>query len=300
MNRAQTAPASYDSLRHEIHETYDALSPHLQRIAQLALDDPNTFALETVVNLAANVDVQPSTLIRFAKEFGYTGFSDMQKVFKLRLIEGAPVYRERIYQHRNKLEAAAEDNPLAILHEFCDASALCLERLKETVPGERLSRALEMLSEAEQIYVIGQRRAFPIAAYFAYGLMRLEMRCHLLDNVGGMVPQQVATIGPKDLLVAVAFAEYTPSVVEVVHDAHIRGVPTLTITDVPSSPLAKHGSVYFTVDDADIHRFRPIAGSISLVQSLIIALSYIRDAETAGANKDAADRSARRARKRKA
>ena len=299
MSQTQAAPASYDSLRHEIHETYDALSPHLQRIAQLALDNPNAFALETVVNLASSTGVQPSTLIRFAKEFGYSGFSEMQKVFKLRLIEGAPVYRERIYQHRNKLEAAAEDNPLAILHEFCDASALCLERLKETVPGEQLSAALEMLSKAEQIYVIGQRRAFPIAAYFAYGLMRLEMRCHLLDNVGGMVPQQVATIGPEDLLVAVAFAEYTPSVVEVVHDAHIRGVPTLTITDVPSSPLAKHGSVYFTVDDADIHRFRPIAGSISLVQSLIIALSYIRDAESAGAGKSAASRPTKRTRKRK-
>lgn len=285
MNRAQTTAASYDSLRHEIHETYDSLSPHLQRIAQLALDDPNTFALETVVKLAASAGVQPSTLIRFAKEFGYTGFSDMQKIFKLRLIEGAPVYRERIYQHRSQLEAAAEDNPLGILHEFCDASALCLERLKETVSGERLGEALEMLSAAEQIYVIGQRRAFPVAAYFAYGLMRLEMRCHLLDNVGGMVPQQAATIRPEDLLVAVAFAEYTPAVVEVVHDAYIRGVPTLTITDVPSSPLAKHGSVCFTVDDADIHRFRPIAGSISLVQSLIIALSYFRDAETTGKDK---------------
>ena len=184
------------------------------------------------------------------------------------------MYRERIFQHRNQLEAAAEDNPLGILHEFCDASALCLERLKESVSAEHLIRALEMLSEAEQIYVIGQRRAFPIAAYLAYGLMRLEMRCQLLDNVGGMVPQQVAAIGAKDLLVAVAFAEYTPSVVEVVHDTHIRGIPTLTITDVPSSPLAKHADLYFTVDDADIHRFRPIAGSISLVQSDIFSWKW--------------------------
>ncbi len=299
MNTTAAAPASFDSLRHAIHAIYESLSPHLQRIAQLALDDPNTFALETVVKLAASVDVQPSALIRFAKQLGYTGFSDMQKVFKLRLIEGAPVYRERIFQHRNQLEAAAEDNPLGILHEFCDASALCLDRLKESVSAEQLTQALEMLSVAEQIYVIGQRRAFPIAAYLAYGLMRLEMRCQLLDNVGGMVPQQVAAIGPKDLLVAVAFAEYTPSVVEVVHDAHIRGIPTLTITDVPSSPLAKHADVYFTVDDADIHRFRPIAGSISLAQSLIIALSYIRDAETASADKAPAGKSTKGGRSRK-
>jgi DNA-binding MurR/RpiR family transcriptional regulator len=279
MSEPLTAPASYDGLRHEIHEAYDSLSPHLQRIAQQALDDPNAIALETVANLAGRYAVQPSTLVRFAKEFGYSGFSEMQRVFRLRLIEGAPVYRERIYEHRDRLESAAEGNPIAILHEFCDASALCLERVKQTVSEQSFSRALDMLTEADHIYVIGQRRAFPIASYLAYGLTRLEMRCQLLDFVGGMVPQQVATMRASDLLVAVAFAEYTPAVVEVVRDANIRGVPTLTFTDVPSSPLAKHADVYFTVDEADVHRFRPVAGSISLAQSLIIALSYYRDAD---------------------
>ena len=282
MNKA--APQSFDTLRHEIDESYDALSPHLQRIASFALDDPNSVALETVVAIAGNAGVQPSTLIRFAKEFGYSGFSEMQKVFRLRLIEGAPAYRERIYQHREQLEAAGENDALRILQEFSDASILCLERLKEQVTAEDLAKAIQMLDEAGHIYVIGQRRAFPLASYFAYGLTRLEYRCHLLDFVGGMVPQQVAAMRPDDLLVAVAFAEYTPAVVEVVRDAHIRGIPTLTITDLISSPLAKHGTLFFTVDDADIHRFRPVAGAVSLIQSIIIALSYRKDAKPGAAS----------------
>jgi DNA-binding MurR/RpiR family transcriptional regulator len=271
---SDSAPISFDTLRHTIHERYERLSPHLQRIARHALDDPNAFALETVATLADRTDVQPSTLIRFAKEFGYTGFSDMQKVFKLRLIEGAPAYREQIFKHKRQFEELARDDPLAVLHEFCDASVLCLERLKSEINADDLRKAIEKLNAAEHIYVIGVRRAFPIAAYFSYGLMRLEKRCQLLDFVGGMVPQQVATIRPTDLLVAVSFMEYAPAVVEVVHDAHIRGIPTLTITDVPSSPLARHGSVCFTVDNADVHQFKPIAGAIGLVQALIIALSY--------------------------
>ncbi len=269
----RNAPASFDTLRSQIQDAYDGLSPHLQRIAQHALDDPNTFALETVASLAGQSDVQPSTLIRFAKEFGYSGFSQMQKVFRLRLIEGAPDYRERIFEHKHQLAATTRDEPLSILHEFCDASALCLEQMKNTINGDDLRKALNMLRDAEHIYVVGQRRAFPIASYFAYGLVRLERRCQLLDFVGGMVLQQVATMRSSDLLIAVSFAEYAPPVVEVVRDAHIRGIPTLTITDVPSSPLAKHGTVWFTVDNADVHQFKPIAGAIALVQSLIIALS---------------------------
>lgn len=279
---ALESPQSFDALRHALQERYDDLSPHLQRLARFALDDPNAFALETVTRLADVADVQPSTLIRFAKELGYSGFSDMQKIFKLRLIEGAPAYRERIYRHRDSLEKAAKDDPAAILNEFTDASIMCLERLRDSVQPETLAQALALMDRADTIYVIGQRRAFPIASYLAYGLTRLERRCQLLDFVGGMVPQQIATLRQTDLLIAIAFAEYTPAVVDAVTDAHIRGIPMFTLTDVPTSPLARHSDLYFCVDDADIHRFRPIAGSISLVQSLIIGLSYFQDSDKAG------------------
>ena len=51
----------------------------------------------------------------------------------------------------------------------------------------------------------------------------------------------------------------------------------LTITDTLSSPLAKNAAVCFTMNDADVHRFRPLAATMGLVQSLIIALGYLRD-----------------------
>ena len=118
-----------------------------------------------------------------------------------------------------------------------------------------------MMEGAKSIYIIGQRRAFPVAAYLAYGLIRLEYRCHLLDSVGGMLPQQVATIGLDDLFVAVSFAEYAQQAVDVVSDAYIRKVTVLAITDSMASPLARNSSLYFEVRDAEVHRFRPPGGT---------------------------------------
>ena len=142
-----------------------------------------------------------------------------------------------------------------------------------------------MMEGAKSIYIIGQRRAFPVAAYLAYGLIRLEYRCHLLDSVGGMLPQQVATIGLDDLFVAVSFAEYAQQAVDVVSDAYIRKVTVLAITDSMASPLARNSSLYFEVRDAEVHRFRPLAAPIVLAQSLIIALDYYRDSRIAEARK---------------
>ena len=277
-------PASFDSLRESIHARFDRLSPHLQRIARFALDDPNGFALRTVAEIAEATAVQPSSIIRFAQAFGFRGFSDMQRVFRVRLIEGAPDYREDILARRVQDPKLRPGDPLAILHEFADANAQSLEQLKADVTRETLIGALDLIHAARDIYVIGLRRAFPVAAYIFYGLVRSERRCHLLDAVGGMVPQQVATMTGEDLLIAVAFAEYAALTVDVVQDVHIRGIPTLTITDTPWSPLARNASLAFTIRDPDIHPFRSLAAAMCVVQTLIVALGTYsqRDASATG------------------
>ena len=286
MARAEP-PHDFDRLREEFQHRYEGLSPHLQRIAHFALGNPNRFALQTVAETARETGVQPSTVIRFAKVFGFSGFSEMQRVFRLRLIEGAASFRDQIHEHRGKLEEAAADDPSAILNGFADASVVALQHLKADIDGDALRQAVHMMDSAKSIYIIGQRRAFPVAAYLAYGLIRLEYRCHLLDSVGGMLPQQVATIGLDDLFVAVSFAEYAQQVVDVVSDAHIRKVPVVAITDSMASPLARNSSLYFEVRDAEVHRFRPLAAPIVLAQSLIIALGYYRDARIAQAAAEA-------------
>ena len=267
-NRHET----FDALRARMRARHDDLSPHLQRLARSALEDPNGFALRTIAAIAADAEVQPSALIRFAREFGYDGFSSMQQVFKLRLIEGASIYREQVYETHGE-EAAAAANPMQVLAECVDDMVSSLEHLKQTVDPAALGRAIEMLQRAQHIYVAGLRRSRPIAAYLAYGLMRVERPCSMLDFDGGMAAQQVANMRAGDLLAAAAFAEYSPPVVDVVRDAYLRGISVVAITDVPSSPLARNSSLSFLFDEAPKAPFRPISGPLALVQTLVVTLS---------------------------
>ena len=263
---------TFESLRERIRDRSEKLSPHLQRIARLALDQPNQLALQTIAVIAKDVDVQPSTLIRFAKEFGYDGFSSLQQVFKLRLIEGGPVYREQVYEER--AASPRSDDTGATLNTCIDALIASLETLRDDVQPEDLTRAVALCRSAQHIYVGGLRRSRPIATYFAYGMTRLERRCSLLDFSGGMAGQQGANMGHDDLLVAFAFAPYSPPVVDIVRDAHFRGLQIIAVTDTPSSPLARNSTLSFCVDANVTGQFRPISGAIGLVQTIIESLSF--------------------------
>lgn len=258
---------SFDTLRARIMDRYDGLSPHLQRLARVALEDPNVMALETVASIATRAGVQPSTLIRFGKELGYDGFSALQKVFKLRLIEGAPLYREQVF-------AAQQGSAGGDLLDRCvDAQIASLERLKRTTSREDVDRAVAILAGADHVLVAGLRRSRPIAAYLSYGLTRQERRCGLVDFDGGMAAQQVANMRAGDVLAAIAFPEYARPVVEVVREAHLRHIPVIAITDGPASPLALNADVAFFTDHATGGAFRPISGAIGLVQTLIESLT---------------------------
>ncbi|MGR3342860.1 MAG: MurR/RpiR family transcriptional regulator [Paracoccaceae bacterium] len=264
-------PETFEILREKIRDRFEELSPHLRRIARMALDKPNEFALQTIAKIASELNVQPSTLIRFAKEFDYVGFSGLQQVFRLRLIEGAPVYRERVFEE--KAGSAGHSDAAGVLNDCVDSLIASLESIRRNVDPNNLASAIEHCLRARHIYVAGLRRSRPIATYLAYGMTRLERQCSILDFGGGMAVQQVANMGHQDLLVGIAFAPYTQIVLDVIRDAHVRGLPIIAITDSQTSPLARNSTISFFVDNDVTGQFRPISGAIGIVQSLIVGLS---------------------------
>ncbi len=69
-------------LQDQIRSRYDELSKRLQEVAGYIIENPNSVAFDTVAIIAEKADVPPSTLIRFANAFGFTGFNDMKQIFR--------------------------------------------------------------------------------------------------------------------------------------------------------------------------------------------------------------------------
>ena len=123
------------------------------------MEGPNGFALNTTSTIAESLGIQPSTLIRFAKEFGYSGFSDLQRVFRQRRIEGAAKVRDQV-----ELQNARRLTPpdlKEILDACIAAQVAALRRLGESCSPETLADAVELLRSARHIYVAGLRRSRP-------------------------------------------------------------------------------------------------------------------------------------------
>ncbi len=86
-----------------VRQHLPALSPQQQRIAGYLLENHWAVGYHGIQELAVECGVPPSTIVNFARRFGYTGFGPFKQLFKDAL---------RQHLHRRELSRT----PLAELH----------------------------------------------------------------------------------------------------------------------------------------------------------------------------------------
>lgn len=264
-----TAARSYNELCEQIVAKRGNLPKRLAQVATFVIENPNDIAFEPAARIAAKAGVQPSTLVRFSQTMGYRGFSDFKSVFQTRLRDRVPDYEARLAA----LKSRADTSATGILFDgFCDASEQSIAHLKETLDLDVLDRAVKTLSDAETIYLVGRRRAFPIVTYMAYTFGKLGKRACLVGSEAGIEAEIIAAATTKDAVFAVSFAPYLPQTIELASSAAEHGVPLVAVTDSAFGPLAQHTGLVLEVAEADFEGFRTLSGAMSLAMTLAVAV----------------------------
>ncbi len=283
--RGKSAPLSaYDSLREEIAQRYPGLSDRLRLIAEFALDHPTDMALGTVAEVAARAKVQPSAIVRFAHAVGYGGFTELQQVFRTRLVAGAvPSYRERIDGLRRDGRFRDSNSPHELLERFASEGTASLENLQVSVREDDLARAIHIMGRAPTVYVLGLGGSFPVAAHLTYVLRRLGRRAVLLDGLGNVLADHVLTATRRDVVIAISFRPYNPETVQLLPEFVARGVPAIVVTDSLLSPIVNGAEVVFEIPDMPEAALRTMVAPMCLVQSLAVGLTLSFEQPRAGA-----------------
>ncbi|MEM6478813.1 MAG: MurR/RpiR family transcriptional regulator [Pseudomonadota bacterium] len=257
------AKTEFDALVARAVDEHERLPPQLQRISQFVLDNPQRVALMTIAEVADEIDVQPSGVIRFSKALGYSGFSEIQRILKEQLGDLFP----RSYFAR--LESSAEEAT-----EIGRVADLARASLSNLPSEEEIARGAQVLLSARLIHVIGLRRAFGVASYLTYLLGGFEAPVRQLTALGDMADTEALALTGEDALIAVSFPSYRPETRALVASARRVGASLISITDSHLSPIARGADVTLITDQETDAGFRSVVGSMVTAQAL--ALEYGR------------------------
>jgi DNA-binding MurR/RpiR family transcriptional regulator len=237
---------------------------------------PAAVALGNVTSVATSAGVQPSTLVRFAQAFGYSGFSELQDVFKAHLADGGRE-RESAALREEGGEAAR------LVDGFLSASATSLAHVRERLDLKRFEEVARTLADAEILYLVGSKRAFALVSYVSLALSNLGLRNFAIDNVGSTAFEVLRGATPADALLAVSFTPYNSVTPELAAAAAQVGVPIVSLTDSAFSPLAPLSSAYIEVVEESFSGFKSLSATLAVAMALVLRVSQLRGEQPAPA-----------------
>jgi DNA-binding MurR/RpiR family transcriptional regulator len=216
--------------RENIRKHYDHLSRSYRRVADYILSDYRTAAFMTAAELATAVDVDTTTVVRFAQRLGYPGYpeliTDIQEQVKLELSQtyvapteddtpGARVQR-LVADDRNRLEKALAHNTLNALETIMDA-----------------------LRVAPRIIVTGESYAAPLAESFASMLRDAGLPAAYVSGDLYERARALARLARKEVVVGFTPLEGLSGVATTLRFARSEGAVTLACSPSLSSQAAR-------------------------------------------------------------
>lgn len=217
-------------------------------IAEFMLDNFAEACFITSTEIAKRLHVSDSSVIRFTRTLGYTGFMDFQRSIR-------KTYTERINSVSDNITTPSERLKLSIgklgqsdIMESYFSNVL--QNLKSCINQNdtlAFERAAGLIAGSKRKFIVTSR------ANSCIGDMMLLLFKHLLPDVYETshpalnVIDHLCDITENDCIIAVSFPRYSEMDLLAAQMAYDAGAKIILITDKASSPLAQYATQLLTV-----------------------------------------------------
>jgi len=265
--KVQATNMPVSQIRDRILKEFDSLSPKQRTLARFLLENETAPAFYSAGDIAAEVDISPATVVRFARALGYEGYTDLQDAIRTAL----PAYRTIAERMAERVANGHDDHDLR-----GRVTEVGTRMVRETMAGiaqEELDRTVEAILAAEQIKIFGSglSSAAAILAEYHLVMLGLSARAFLNEGVGQVL--HLAHIAPGDLVIVVSIWRYIRSTLEALEVAREAGATCVAITDSPVSQVAGLADHVLVADTEGPAHSRSLGGIVALIDLIAATIA---------------------------
>ena len=244
-------------------------TPQARKAAIYILENPLDVGVSTVREIAEAADVNPNTVMRMARQVGFSGYDDFRAPFREAIRQGAIDFPERA----RWLQDIGKSGDLGQLYADMVQSALGnIEDSFASIGIDQLIAAANLIWESHNVYTLGVGINHSNAHNFTYLASTGMVRFHAIPRAGSTAIDDLAWADSGDVLIAISCKPYRSEVVEAVTLARQQGIKIIAISDSPASPLILNADHGFVVS-VDTPQFFP--SSVSIIALLETLLSIV-------------------------
>lgn len=255
-----------------IKNAYHTLSKGQKKIAGAVLTNYDKVAYMTAARLGVLVGVSESTVVRFAIELGYEGYSDFQHAVE-ELVRNRLTPNQRIEMMKQRIGRSD------ILENVMEADMANIRYTLESIDRTGFDKAIEAILSARTVYILGARSASALAFFLHHNLSLIMDKVKLIQPTSaGEVFEQLFDVSRDDCVIAFSFPRYSTKIIRAVQFARSQEANTVVITDSATSPLAEHATCLLTAR-SDMASFADsLVAPLSIVNAMIAGIANRRQA----------------------
>ncbi len=222
----------------------------------------------TSQELAAQVQVSQSSIVKFTQRIGYKGYSE----FKLALNE--EIGRKQAMQSTPLHSDILADDPIAVISQkLVKAKTDAMFQTTNALSYEACHQAVKWLSEARRVHVVGIGGSALTAKDLSFKLLKLGITA--LSEQDSHVQIAVArTLSSQDVQIAISFSGERKEILVAAEAAKEQGAKVIALSAPGRSRLRGIADITFdTIANETEHRSSSIASRTA--QNVITDLLFI-------------------------
>ncbi len=261
-----------------VAEHFDELTKSHKDVANYFLYNLDKVAVNTLEELAGIVGVSTTTIIRFAKQMGYSGFTELQK-------DAQNIVLNKEKESGNSEGTEARD-PDCFLKESFERDIRNIEYTMKNLRQEDLDQASRMMMGAENLYIMGMRMAFSAAYYSFASWGRMRKNIRLLHWTGMEYPEEMMSMKSGDVCLIFSFPRYVTSLVRLMRWMKNQGVQIILVTSGTYSVAREFADLVLTCRVKTGSYQNSYAAPICLINYFTMAMASRKSDEAAALLKD--------------
>lgn len=251
-----------------INSEYASMSKGQKKIADYIKKNYDKAAFMTAQKLSAASGTSESTVVRFAVKFGYGGYTQFQQKLQ-------EMIRNRLTSLQRMEVAFSRIGSGDIVENVMNGD---LENIKSTIDGidkAAFESAVNVLTKARTIYVLGIRTSSALAGFLAFYLKLMFDNVKLMSASGtSEIYEEMLNISSDDAILIISYPRYSKRAVSAAEYACAKGCRVIAMTDCETSPINKFATYSLTAKSEMAFFADSFAAPFSLAGALIVALGF--------------------------
>lgn len=255
-----------------IRSSYPSLAASEKRVADWVMKEPEKVLHLSMAQVARECRVSDTTVLRFCRNAGFQGYTDLKLSIARDIVSPTQVIHDDI---------AEGDAPATIARKVFLSNIQAIYDTMEVLDEESLIAAIDLISNARTVLMIGVGTSAPVVQSLYNMLMRVGLNCKVQTDAYLQL-MEVALLGPEDVVIAVSQSGTSVNPVLTLKEARKNGASTICITGNAQSSITKYADITLlsVAREARSEAIASRLAQLSIVDAIyvIIALDRIETA----------------------